>query len=129
MSAQPKTIEFRRQPRSLRWDGNDEDLAVLGMRQRLNGIASLVDNISHAAHPRVAAIPGSCDLVYELRVKVEAVRCMLQVVEHLSGATRQDVLSTVTKSVQDLEEVICEEMQARRKAAERALVAIAGRSR
>ncbi|HEY4740842.1 MAG TPA: hypothetical protein VIH76_09640 [Candidatus Acidoferrales bacterium] len=130
MSAQAKTLEFRRQCPVPRWDGSDEDQALLNMRQRLSGLASLVDNISHSAHPReAAAVPGSCDFVYELRVKAEAVRCMLQVVEHLSGATRVDVLSTVTKSVQELEEVVCAELQARRKAAERSLVAVAGRAR
>jgi hypothetical protein len=38
---------------------------------------------------------------------------MLQVVAHLSGAARANVLSTVTGSVQDLEEIVYDELQSR----------------
>jgi len=74
------------------------------------------DSISNAPYRRdIAASNRSCNLVSELRVKVEAVRCMLQVVEHLSGVTRGDVLSTITRSVEDLEGIVYEELQSRRR--------------
>jgi hypothetical protein len=38
---------------------------------------------------------------------------MLQVVAHLSGAARANVLSTITRSVQDLEGIVYDELQSR----------------
>jgi hypothetical protein len=100
-----------------RRNGDSADQAVVrNMGLRVNGLVALVDNISNAPHRRdTAASNRSCDLVSELRVKMEAVLCLLQVVEHLSGVTRGDVLSTITRSVEDLEEIVYEELQSRRR--------------
>lgn len=111
------TLESRGYLNALpRRNGDSADQTVRNMGQRVNGLVALVDNISNAPYRRdTAASNRSCNLVSELRVKVEAVRCMLQVVEHLSGVTRGDVLSTITRSVEDLEGIVYEELQSRRR--------------
>jgi hypothetical protein len=94
--------------------GEIEDSAVHNIGLRVNGLVSLVDNMSHSAYRAdIAKANQACDFISELRVKLEAVRCMLQVVAHLSGAARANVLSTVTGSVQDLEEIVYDELQSR----------------
>jgi hypothetical protein len=84
------------------------------MGLRVNGLVSLVDNMSHSAYRAdIAKANQACDFISELRVKLEAVRCMLQIVAHLSGAARANVLSTITGSVQDLEVIVYDELQSR----------------
>jgi hypothetical protein len=91
-----------------------EDSALRNMGQRVSGLVSLVDNMSHSAYRAdIAKANQACDFIFELRVKLEAVRCMLQVVAHLSGAGRANVLSTITRSVQDLEGIVYDELQSR----------------
>ena len=97
-----------------RWAGEIEDSVVRNMGLRVNGLVSLVDNMSHSAYRAdIVKANQACDFMSELRVKLEAVRCMLQVVAHLSGAARANVLATITRSVQDLEEIVYDEMQSR----------------
>jgi hypothetical protein len=117
MSTHVNTLESRGYLNAApRRNGDSADQAVRNMGLRVSGLVALVDNISNAPYRRdIAASNRSCNLVSELRVKVEAVRCMLQVVEHLSGVTRGDVLSTITRSVEDLEGIVYEELQSRRR--------------
>jgi len=97
-----------------RWAGEIEDSVVRNMGLRVNGLVSLVDNMSHSAYRAdIVKANQACDFMSELRVKLEAVRCMLQVVAHLSGAARANVLATITRSVQDLEEIVYDELQSR----------------
>jgi hypothetical protein len=97
-----------------RWAREIEDSVVRNMGLRVNGLVSLVDNMSHSAYRAdIVKANQACDFISELRVKLEAVRCMLQVVAHLSGAARANVLATITRSVQDLEEIVYDEMQSR----------------
>ena len=97
-----------------RWAREIEDSVVRNMGLRVNGLVSLVDNMSHSAYRAdIVKANQACDFMSELRVKLEAVRCMLQVVAHLSGAARANVLATITRSVQDLEEIVYDEMQSR----------------
>ena len=97
-----------------RWAGEIEDSVVRNMGLRVNGLVSLVDNMSHSAYRAdIVKANQACDFISELRVKLEAVRCMLQVVAHLSGAARANVLATITRYVQDLEEIVYDEMQSR----------------
>ena len=97
-----------------RWAGEIEDSVVRNMGLRVNGLVSLVDNMSHSAYRAdIVKANQACDFISELRVKLEAVRCMLQVVAHLSGAARANVLATITRSVQDLEEIVYDELQSR----------------
>lgn len=97
-----------------RWAREIEDSVVRNMGLRVNGLVSLVDNMSHSAYRAdIVKANQACDFISELRVKLEAVRCMLQVVAHLSGAARANVLATITRSVQDLEEIVYDELQSR----------------
>ena len=97
-----------------RWAREIEDSVVRNMGLRVNGLVSLVDNMSHSAYRAdIVKANQACDFMSELRVKLEAVRCMLQVVAHLSGAARANVLATITRSVQDLEEIVYDELQSR----------------
>ncbi len=49
--------------------------------------------------------------VGDLRVKVEAARWMFRIAKHLKGATRELVISTLQRSLDDLESVVASEMR------------------
>ncbi len=91
-----------------------DDPLVRNMGLRVNGLVALLDDMSHRPYgDSPASSDEPCDFITGQRVKVEAVRWMLQVVEHLYGATRRNALSTITRSVQILEEAMYEELQRR----------------
>jgi hypothetical protein len=56
---------------------------------------------SRRAHAREECAPAD-----DLQVKAEAARWMLRVAKHLVGPTREKVLSTVERSLDDLEKLV-----------------------
>jgi hypothetical protein len=80
---------------------------------RLNELSILVDKLGSVPH-RVwlGNAVQTCDRAQDLRVKVEAVCWMLRIAKHLNGVARELVMSTIDKSLDDLEGVVASEMHA-----------------
>src|SRR5271169_1537765 len=80
---------------------------------RLDELRGLVDKLG--AVPQDVCLENSvqmCDRAQDLRVKVEAVGWMLQIANHLNGVGREMVISTIGKSLDDLERVVASEIHA-----------------
>ena len=81
------------------------------MELRINGLAAIVDSMSHSAYGGPAAESSHpFDFMSELRVKVEAVRWMLRVIERSGGATSECGFSAITRLVKNLENNLYEEL-------------------
>jgi len=81
---------------------------------RLNKISSLVDKLGTVPYyVWLEKTVQTCDRAQDLRVKVEAVRWMLRIAKHLNSVAREMVMSTIDKTLDDLERVVASEMHAR----------------
>lgn len=93
------------------WSGESGVSTVGDLELRINGLSAIVDSMSHSTYGgRAAESSNQFDFIFEVRVKVEAVRWMLRVVEHFGAATSEYGLSTITRSVKDLEDIVYEEL-------------------
>lgn len=90
-----------------------QDLVEGDLNSRLDGLTVLVDQLDDpdrrdVSHEHTVQI---CDRKQELRVKVEAVRWMLRIANHLKGVGREMVISTIGKSLADLESAVAPEIR------------------
>jgi hypothetical protein len=86
---------------------NDLNLRLIELRNDVNELSSApyqvwIENTS-----------GGSGRVEDLRVKIKAARWMLRIAKHLHGATRELVISTLQRSLDDLESVVASEMRAK----------------
>jgi hypothetical protein len=89
-----------------------KDVVESGLNSRLDELSVLVDQLDpdrhDVCHEHTAQI---CDRTQELRVKVEAMRWMIRIAKHLKGAGREMVISTIGKSLEDLESAVAPEIR------------------
>jgi hypothetical protein len=81
---------------------------------RLDELRGLVDKLGAVPHDVcLENTVQMCDRAQDLRVKVEAAGWMLQIANHLDGVGREMVISTIGKSLDDLERVVASEIHAK----------------
>jgi hypothetical protein len=89
-----------------------KDLVEGDLNSRLDELTVLVDQLDPDRHDiRLEHTVQICDRKQELRVKVEAVRWMIRIAKHLKGVGRKMVISTIGKSLEDLESAVAAEIR------------------
>lgn len=86
---------------------NDLNLRLIELKNDVNELGSAPYRVWVEDSGRGSVRVG------DLRVKVEAARWMLRIAKHLNGATRELVISTLQRSLDDLESVVASEMRAK----------------
>jgi hypothetical protein len=78
--------------------------------ERLDSIAMRIDEVHVSPYNcdlvKSVDSPELCEPVVELRVKAEAARWMLRVAKHLTGPTKEKVLTAVQKSLDAIEKIV-----------------------
>lgn len=89
-----------------------KDLIEGDLNSRLDELTVLVDQLEPDRHDVCHEhTVQTCDRTQELRVKVEAVRWMIRIAKHIKGVGREMVISTIGKSLEDLESAIAPEIR------------------
>ena len=86
---------------------NDLNLRLIELRNDVNKLGTAPYRVWLGDSGRGSVRVG------DLGVKVEAARWMLRIAKHLNGATRELVISTLQRSLDDLESVVASEMRAK----------------
>jgi len=90
------------------------DLVEYDLNLRLIELRNDVKNLGSAPYQFWLENTGrGSGRVEDLRVKVEAARWMFRIAKHLNGATRELVISTLQRSLDDLESIVASEMHAK----------------